>query len=383
MKWRIAKVGVVVAAALCISGLIGGVGTPLARPDRGDRARLLVVDIGSFSWESILSLPSGVSMSYLASLFAGDCAYGDVIAQDYASDSAILASLLTGRFPANHGITNDAIHGPMDGDRTPDARLVWDRIHRAGQPVAVVGFPIWRPLAGRDALVIPPPRSFAGCGVVFRDGMSPRDPSYVSLIASADSVADALRERFGEGLALPDAVLVAMRAGIGDDLTIAAMAEQAVRTVRGAHLFVRLSGLSMVDAAIRDAGTERMPEPEREMLLGRYHVFLDGLLKRLDVAMGDERKTVFIVSENANRRGPIRYRPYFPALQEWPAMGFFVAAGGNIRRAETPESMRPVDLAVTLLYLAAAPLPASMDGVILYGILHDDFYFKHALRTAP
>jgi len=369
MNWRIGergfKAGLVTAAALCVVALISGVGARLLGASAVDRTRLLVVDMGGFSWGSVLDARVETNMPYIRGILAGNGAYGDVLTKGYASDSEILASLLTGRFPVNHGLTNAPTAGPMDGDRDPARRLVWDQIHRAGQPVAVVGFPLWYPLHGNDSLVSPSPRSFAGAGVVYHDGISLRDPSYTSLVVPADRIPDALQKRIRGDVTLPDAVQGAINACLADDLTITAMAEQAVRTVPRAHLFVYLSGLSVLDAALRSLDGSVVSESTREMLLCRYHVFVDGLLARLDAAMNDSPKTVFIVSENHT------------------AKGFFAAIGRNIRRTENPQIVQPADVAVTLLYLAGAPLPITMDGVILHGILNDEFFFKHPYRTAP
>lgn len=373
----------VTVAFLCVIGLISGVGRRLVDPRAEGRTRLLVIDIGGFSWSSVLAAQGEAHMPHLGGILAGGCAYGDVIAQGYVSDTEILASFLTGRFPVNHGITDYLIEGPIDGERNPARRLVWDQIHRAGQPVAVVGFPIWYPIHGGDVLVIPATRFFPGTGMVFHDGVSVRDPSTGSLIVHADKVPDAVRKQIGAELVLPDTVQAAINVCLADDLTITAMAEQAVRTVPGAHLFVCLSGLSMLDTVLRSLDGAVVSEPMRATLLGRYHVFLDDLIKRLDVAMNDDQKTTFIISEGGNRRTATRYRPHFPSENEWPARGFFLATGRNIRRTESPAIVQPADVAVTLLYLVEAPLPASMDGAVLHGILNDEFFFKHPYRMAP
>jgi hypothetical protein len=260
--------------------------------------------------------------------------------------------MFTGRFPVRREAADCRMEGPGAAERDPGRRLGGDRLRRAGQPVAVVGFPV----GTGDSPVISPPRG------------------------SADKAPETVLEYVRGDLAVPETIGAAIRTSLADDLAVTAMAEQAVRRAPGTHLFVYLSGLSTLDVALRGAGAPAAPEATRDILLCRYHVFLDGLLKRLDAAVNDDRKAMFIFSGDDGRQAPIRCRPRVPPPAEQTSMGFFVATGRNIRRAERPVFVAPVDLAMTWLYLAAAPLPMSMDGAILYGILNDEFYFKHPYR---
>jgi hypothetical protein len=139
-----------------------------------------------------------------------------------------------------------------------------------------------------------------------------------------------------------------------------------LRDVPDRHMFLYISGIR----------GER-GEPIRE-----GYEALDEMLGLLVAAAGP-RTTFLLFSEKGNPGGRVTYRPYFPELHEWPAIGFFLAWGGDVRGSAPPHTVAPVDLAPTLLHVAGARIPNDMDGLVLFKVFDDGFYHKRRLAFRP
>jgi hypothetical protein len=89
--------------------------------------------------------------------------------------------------------------------------------------------------------------------------------------------------------------------------------------------------------------------------------------------------TVFLLSEQGNLDGRPSQRRDFPTIERYPAFGFLWAAGPGIRDGILPVTLQPPDLLPTLLYLAGVPLPNQTDGRVAFGLLEEDYYYRHPL----
>ena len=344
-------------------------------------SRLTVVGVAQLSWDTVLGSGGGTNLAYLSGFLAGASAKGDLIGRWHHFEAEILASLVTGQFPRHHGVSEFGAAILSDGDGHPFRRAVWDRISRHGRPVAVVGYPLWYPLRDHRSLVVPPWALFARDRLVYRGRDGVQDTGLLRKLVTPEAVPDvAVRDVVGNA-DLPPSVVNALRLAQAADLTMAAVAEHVRRGASDLHLFVYFEGLRILAGAMEASGPPTLTADAQAGLTARYHVFLDSLLAR--VGQVDTRTTVVIFSEMSNALGPIHYRPHFPKLDQWPPMGFFAAKGRAVKETVFPETVSPPDLAVTLLHLVDLPIPACMDGVILYGIFDDDYYFKHPLRSAP
>lgn len=69
---------------------------------------------------------------------------------------------------------------------------------------------------------------------------------------------------------------------------------------------------------------------------------------------------------------PCVHKPYLAGSHKSDRQGIFIAHGSDIRRAERIEGATIVDLAPTILHLFKIPIPADMDGRVLYEILNPE-----------
>jgi hypothetical protein len=151
-----------------------------------------------------------------------------------------------------------------------------------------------------------------------------------------------------------------------------AATEQAARLLRDdprRHLFLYLDGLQRCERASGDG----------ELALDACYDAVDAMLGQLVAAAGSTPTTWMLFSERGNREGPIDYRPRFPRLDSWPPIGFFLAWGEGVKRSATPHTIAPVDLAATLVYVGGHPVPEDADGMVLFGVLDDGYYFRQRL----
>jgi len=163
------------------------------------------------------------------------------------------------------------------------------------------------------------------------------------------------------------------RPGLASDRRTALLAAEILRSQPDRHLFVYLDGLQ---AWTRSSGAGGAP-------LHGYYEELDRILERLTAAGEGSPTTWMLFSERGNPDGPIDYRPRFPRLRTWPPIGFFMAWGHGVKRSVEPHTLSPVDLAATLTYIGGYPIPNDTDGVVLFGLLDDGYYFQQRLAFRP
>lgn len=345
--------------------------------------RLLVIGIRRFSWETVIALHTQSQLPNLATLLDGESARGDILSRDYPSEDAILASILTGRFPVHHGISADHSYTLRSISDRVAQYLPWTRIHATGRPVAAIGFPIWQPLAGRNALIIPP--EFSGPGTtIYQDGEPVSGPSqWTSLKVTSTNVPSEYLTPFTSDPDLPAALRAALRAALASDLTTLALAQQAATEASHPDLFIYLSGLAALDNALAAQADPAARPALRHTLLSEYHQFIDSRIGTLHSLVADVPTALILFSEDGSRGQPMSYRPRFPTNLPPPAVGFFLATGPGIRRSVIPATLTPPDVAATLLALARATLPVALDGVVCYNLLNDDFYLRNPEHVRP
>lgn len=320
------------------------------RPRTSDNGPLLsVINIASLSWDRLTPLSHTGRMPNMDTLTASGGVAGDILAKDFPSRIAILASLITGCSPQRHGITEpDDLSKSFSGrGRTP----VWRYLAEAGQPCVVAGFPLVFPQEHPDNQVVP-------------QGSAPGSP-----------LPPGLPERVTGGKVLPGELRKVLAECLATDLGIVAAARIAVSGGRRFHLFLHLPGLGLWEEALRDA----LPEGERDTLAKSYYLALDEMLGEVLAWRGREG-TIFLISETGNLAGRPSQRRDFPVIEHYPSFGFLWATGFGIRRGISPVTIQSPDLTTTLLYVAGLPIPSNKDGRIAFGLLEEDFYFKHPLK---
>jgi hypothetical protein len=155
--------------------------------------------------------------------------------------------------------------------------------------------------------------------------------------------------------------------------------EHAARLLRDdpqRHLFLYFDGLQRCERA---SGTTDSSSDTNAVSLEACYDALDTTLGELVAAAGSTPTTWMLFSERGNRAGPIDYRPRFPRLDHWPPIGFFLAWGDGVKRSVMPQTIAPVDLAATLAYVSGHPVPEDADGLVLFGMLDDGYWFRQRL----
>ncbi len=313
-----------------------------------DGPLLTVISVAGLSWDRVTPLFRTGRLPNLNTLTTRGGTTGDIMAKDFPSRTSILASLVTGRWPRQHRITTpeDLLQGDSGRGRTP----VWRYLAEAGQPCVVAGFPLVFPREHPDNRVVPQGRS---TGTPLPPGMA---------------------DRITRGGKLPGNLESVLADCLATDLGILETTRQEVSAARRDHLFLYLPGLGRWEEALRDA----LPEIERVSPAQRYYEVLDEMLGEVLARRGREG-AVFLVSEEGNLTGRPTQRPDFPVMERYPSFGFLWAGGAGIRRGFTPVTIQPPDLTPTLLYLAGLTIPRDQDGRIAFGLLEENFYFKHPL----
>ena len=138
------------------------------QPPLATGAELTMVCISGFSWDDSIPLHRSGQLPCLSSLFQQQGSYGDIISAGFKTDTAILASLVTGCFPEKHGI-NDTGELMRSGTVSAVQTPVWQVLAARGQRSIVIGFPLSYPQEPAENIVVPAAAlmagSFAGPGV--------------------------------------------------------------------------------------------------------------------------------------------------------------------------------------------------------------------------
>ena len=317
--------------------------------------RLTMLCVSGFSWERVMPLHRQGQLPYLASLFNRSCCYGDIVSTYFTSDAAITATLFTGRLPNTH-----EIYKPEDFLKLqPDSRLriaIWHELARQGRQCVVVGFPS-------------APGTY-GCGqmLVFPH----EEPQTVK-----GAVLEEYVQNITRGRALPPGLIQFLRECISSDTGRIRLAVDTTGACKTAHLFVYFEGLGRWQKRL-SSGIDSLPEPVRSELIDNYYKFFDTLLAMLQDRLG-EHDTFLLLSERGNLNGCPTYWKDFPLLKECPATGFFYATGRYIREGTEPVFIKPADIVPTLVYLDGNPVLNTMNGIVIFDILEDEFYFQHKL----
>lgn len=327
-----------VAVALTLVGRLSGRHT-----DATDAGRVVLIYVPGLSWEIAAAEIKRGHMPYLGEIARGRSVRGDIVTRDYPNSVAIAASVATGMFPHNHGLTAAASDQKAGGPRN----MLWHTLGDAGQPVAVIGSPFDSRLQHPDSFCVTP------------------------FIEDAAAVPAAMVDTVLSGLDTAAGVRADVEMALAGDITAANIAVDGM-SLPGRHVFAWLPGLNLLRHEFAD-GTSHVEIPQR------YYAALDSVLRRM-IDFSDPTTTYMIVSGNGNRGKPVAYKPYFPENIPWPDYGFLLAWGRGIRRGDLPFLLPPEHLAPTLLYLAGAPIPQHMDGAIEHAMLEDDYNIRHKIR---
>jgi hypothetical protein len=180
-----------------------------------------------------------------------------------------------------------------------------------------------------------------------------------------------------EHRALPPELMQYLRACIASDTERIRRAVDATAACNTAHLFVYFEGLGRWQKRLSD-NSDSLSESVRSELIDNYYKYFDALLEKLQKRLG-EHDTFLLLSERGNLSGCPRYWENFPLRKECPATGFFYATGRHIREGTEPVFIKPSDIVPTLLYLDGNPVLNSMNGIVSFDMLEDEFYFHHKL----
>ena len=317
--------------------------------------RLTMLCVSGFSWERVMPLHQQGQLPYLASLFNRRCSYGDIVSANFPSDAAITATLFTGLLPGSH-----KIYGSQDFlILNPDSRLrlaIWHDLAGRGRQSVVVGFPS---AAGAY-----------GCGQML---IFPQEEPQ----AIEGAIVEKYVQDISERRALPPVLIQLLRACIGSDTERIKRAVDASSACNTAHLFVYFEGLGRWQKRLTD-NRDSLPESLRSDLIDNYYKFFDTLLAKFQERLG-EQDTFLLLSERGNLNGCPSYWKDFPLLKECPATGFFYATGRHIREGTEPLLLKPADIVPTLVYLNGNPVLNTMNGIVNFEMLEDEFYFQHKL----
>jgi hypothetical protein len=348
------------ALALIGAAVLAGLGFVRERSlaqSRNSLVQLTMVCVSGFSWDRVMPLHQSGKLSFLAQLFRGRGSFGDSISYTSDTDAAITASLFTGRFPAKHAISREEDFTKLlsrDSFQTP----VWQELIDRGQQCMVVGLPF------------SPNREYDGCISVSRRNMG----------SSAASISEEHLQRITRGFTVPADLLPLLRECISSDLERMQQAVQARAACRGLHLFAYFQGLGRWQQQLR-AHAGAIPESIRAALIDNYYIFFDGILARL-FSQCTSNGIFVVLSERGNSTGHPAYANQVPDLRDYPATGFFYAAGQHIREGIEPLVIAPADVAPTLLCLAGISSAQPMDGRVTFKLLEEHYYFKRKIIGA-
>ncbi len=342
------------SAAMVLVGLGVIVPPPWSAPT-SQQAQLTMVCVSGFSWDRIIRLHRKGQLPVMARLFSRSCSYGDIVSPSFPSDTAILATLFTGRLPAVHTIVR---HEDLARLRSEDGPriAIWDELAAQGKRCVVVGFP------GAAS----PSRSFRGN--IFYHENQLRNTE----MTPTDYERDILR-----GHSVPSDLKQFLSACINSDVERGRIVRHTANNSAAAHLFTYFEGLGRWQERLTGS-IDELPEAVKAELIDRYYVFFDSLLSAFEERLG-ANDTFLLLSERGNRNGcPSSWRNV-RVSGDCPAIGFFYATGRHIREAAEPLFIKPADVVPTLVYLAGNPVRHTMNGIVCFDMLEDEFYFQHKL----
>jgi type I phosphodiesterase/nucleotide pyrophosphatase len=376
-------------------------------------AGILLLGIEGASADDLLPMAAGGSLPrFRALLEKGTSA--PLHSPRPARQAAAWVTLLTGRVPESHGITDGDEFTPPSGEpvfRLAPAGLGFRRL-------AALGLVTFRPMKGPAPPVTSLDAILGRCGFeVVRAGwgnllpqpqrevaVAPRDVSagrLPDLPAAVKVAVDDLRRHIDAARRDPlgEPLAATLEAALARDLAAAlgALSPPAATEGRARALLVRLRGLDAVDHVFL---RYLHPEPfgnvtdEEIESYGRvipdYYRFLDAWLGVLADAAGPDAMVVVT--------GPYGVRPVTMPVRIVNALtgsgrlsgshggavpGVLLAAGGPIRAGARMERARPADLVPTLLFLLDLPVGRDMEGEALTAFATDEFSARHALTAVP
>jgi len=372
---RAAWTGLLLALLLTGLGAWRQGGRTNRTPDAG---RVVVAGVRGGSWDTLVGNMDQDRSAALASLLSGPTVESDIVASGYNDPGEVLASLATGKAPDKHRVRSFHQAHRFRRCEERSCRPVWESLSREGHAVAVVGWPFWAPLAGERSWVIPDWDQFSGTRTLYRNAREIDFPqAWERHLLAPDKIAQEWIDRVAGDAPIPDALLPTLRSSLAADHTMTALAGELFRGADEPHLFLYLEGLHAWRRQL-----EAVDDVQATDWIAGYHDLLDLWIDRIR-SWDDGATTFFLFSEQGNDGGAIGYRAKFPALEQWPPIGWMVAWGRGIEPGAEPWIVSPVDLATTVLHLSGSPIPNDMDGVILHGFLHDDFHHRHRVAFAP
>jgi hypothetical protein len=319
-----------------------------------NRMRLIVVCVSGFSWDRIIPLNQSRQLPFLAQLFRGRGTCGDIISSRPEPDAAIVASLFTGCFPEKHAMYREAdfMRFKVPGQFQ---KPVWQQLAERGQPSMAVGLPAAAGQEGDAAAAIPH-------GVAAGGGAA---------------LTEKYLQRITAGERIPDELQRVLRECVSSDVAHMQQAVNTLATDRSLHLFAFFQGLGRWQRVLMtQAGA--LPDRVTNSLINNYYIFFDTVLARLYSQCG-ENGIFLVLSERGNLQGRPAYGNYFPQRAQYPAIGFFYAAGPYIRQSIELLVLDPADLVPTLLYVTGNPFINSMDGRVIFKLLEEHYYFKRKI----
>ena len=317
--------------------------------------RLTMLCVSGFSWERVMPLHQQGQLPYLASLFNRSCSYGDIISTNFTSDAAITATMVTGLLPHNHKIyeAKDLFDlTPENWQRLP----IWHDLAGQGEHCVVIGFPLVSSVYGCES----------------GQGVQPENRQFVKGAVLEEHVQYIASRR-----ALPPGLMQFLRECISSDTERIKSAVAATAMCTTAHLFVYFEGLGRWQQRLTD-NSDVLSESLRSDLIDRYYIFFDTQLAAFQERLG-EQEAFFLLSERGNLNGCPGYWKDFPLLNKCPATGFFYATGRHIREGIEPLLVKPADIVPTLVYLSGRPVLNTMNGIVDFDMLKEEFYFQHKL----
>jgi len=323
-------------------------------PFPGPRVQITLVCVSGFSWDRVIPLHRNGKLPFLTQLFQGRGSCGDIISRRSDSDQAIVASLFTGCFPDQHSMHREAdlAHFNAPGQFQ---KPIWQELIDRGQQCMVVGLPS---ASGQEG---------------FAAGAAATQNTKISGGAQMQKY---LRGITG-GASSPDDLMRVLQECVSSDMEHTQQAIKALDVNHDLHLFSFFQGLGCWQRRLLTQA-DALPDRVRKELIDNYYIFFDAILARFYNQCG-ENGIFLVLSERGNVQGWPANGNYLPRSTEYPASGFFYAAGLHIRQGIKPVVIDPADLVPTLLYLTGNPFINRMDGRIIFNLLEEHYYFKRKI----
>jgi hypothetical protein len=340
------------AAVLLIA--LGFIKNGSLEPFPDTRVQLIVVCVSGFSWDRVIPLHRNGKLPFLAQLFQGKGSCGDIISTRPDPDPAIVASLFTGCFPGKHSMYREAdlAHFNAPGQFQ---KPIWQELADRGQASMVVGLPA---ASGQEG--------FAAGAAATENTESSGEVQMQKYLRSITA-----------GARIPDDLLRVLQECVCSDMEHTQQAIKALDVNHDLHLFSFFQGLGRWQRRLLTQA-DALPDRVKKELIDNYYIFFDAILARLYNQCG-ENGIFLVLSERGNVQGRPANGNYLPRSTEYPASGFFYAAGLHIRQGIEPVVMDPADLVPTLLYLTGNPFINRMDGRVIFKLLEEHYYFKRKI----